>query len=135
MLKKYDRKHERINLFRVVGITFHGYRRHIYQVQDLSLTGMFIIGQLEYPLGTSCSITLAERCSGQVIIMKFKGKIARHNQKGLAVKFTEMALKQYELLQTVLLYGCSDPLAMGQEFAKGYPFEISEHQHKIACNF
>jgi hypothetical protein len=134
MLKKYGRVHERINLSRVVGVTFLGHQRHIYPIQDISLTGMFITGHREYPLGTSCSITLAERWSGQVFIMNFTGKIARHSQEGIAIQFTEMALKQYALLQTVLLYGCSNPLALGQAFANGYPFEISEHRNKTACN-
>jgi hypothetical protein len=136
MLQKNGRKHQRINLFRVAGITFHGRNhRHLYPIQDISLAGMFITGRLESSQGTSCSISLAERWSGEVFVMNFTGKVARHNQKGIGIQFTEMALKSYELLQTLLLYGSSDPLALCQEFAKGYPFEISEHQHKTACNF
>lgn len=135
MLKKHGRKHERIDLFSVAGITFAGHRRHIYQTQNISLTGMFITGQFEHPLGTSCSITLTERWSGQVFVMNFNGKVARHDQEGFAIQFTEMALKPYALLQTVLLYGSSNPLLLGEEFAKGYPFAISEYRPRTACSF
>jgi hypothetical protein len=135
VLKKHGRKHERINLFRAAGITFFGHRRHIYQTQNISLTGMFITGQFEHPLGTSCSITLAESWSGQVFVMNFNGKVVRHDQEGIAIQFTEMALKPYALLQTVLIYGSSNPLLLGQEFAKGYPFEISEISTKNCMSF
>lgn len=134
MLKKHGREHERINLSRVAGVTFPGHTRHIYPTQDISLTGMFITGQFEHPSGTPCTVTLAERWSGQVFVMDFTGKVARHGQNGIAIKFTEMALKPYALLQTVLLYGSSNPLSLCQEFAKGDPFEISEYRQRTVSN-
>lgn len=133
MFKKHGREHERINLSRMAGVTFPENQRHIFQTQDLSLTGMFITGQFEHPRGTPCSITLAECWAGQIFIMDFTGKIARHVQEGIAIQFTEMALKPYALLQTVLLYGSSNPMVLGQEFAKGYPFEILENRQRTAA--
>ncbi len=134
MSKKSGRKHERINLSRMAWVSFPGRQRHIYSTQDISLTGMFITGQFEYPLGALCAITLTERWSGQVFVMDFTGEVARRCQDGLAIKFTEMALKPYTLLQTVLLYGSHDPMLFGQEFAKGYPFKISEYRQRTASN-
>jgi hypothetical protein len=132
MIKTHGREHERINLSRVAGVTFPENRRLIFQTQDISLTGIFIAGQFERPLGTPCDITLAECWAGKIFIMDFTGKIARHGQEGIAIQFTEMALKPYALLQTILLYGSNNPMVLGQEFAKGYPFEISENRQKIA---
>lgn len=131
-MTKNGRNNQRISLSRVAGITFPGQRRHIYPTQDISLTGIFVSGPLRQPPGTPCTITLTERWSGKVFVMNFTGEVVRHNPDGMAIQFTEMALKQYALLQTVLLYGCSNPLSLGKEFAKGYPFQISEYQQKTA---
>ncbi len=131
MLKTYGRKNERINLSRVAGVSFFEDQRHNCPIHDISLTGMLITSRLKYPIGTSCSITLDEQWSGQMFTMSFTGKVARHSQDGIAIQFSEMALKPYALLQTVLLYGCNNPLVQDQEFTTAYPLPLSEHRKEM----
>lgn len=132
--KSHGRQHQRIELFRMAGITFLGHPRQIYQTRNISLTGISLTTQLDLPAGTPCSITLAERWSDQVFVMNFTGKVVRPTQDGLAIQFTEMALKPYSLLQTVLLYGSNNPLSLGQEFSQQCPFKISENSARSAGN-
>lgn len=59
--------------------------------------------------------------------MTFAGIVTRQGADGIAIEFAEMSQETYELLQTLLLYGCEDPLMLGEEFATGCPFAIAEY--------
>lgn len=119
------RKHTRVPFSRMVGINFNDYQRN-YPIEDLSLAGLFVAGQFNQQPGTPCTVTLTERWSEELFSMNFAGIVTRHEVDGIAIEFAEMTHEAYELLQTILLYSCEDPLEFGEEFANDCPFTIAE---------
>lgn len=125
-MKNSGRRYERIPLVRIVGINFDDYQRN-YPTEDISLAGMFITGQINQHVGTKCTISLTERWADEQFSMNLTGIIARNELNGIAIQFAEMSQETSDLLQTVLLYSCNDPMSLCEEFAKGCPFAISEY--------
>lgn len=125
-MKKSGRMHERIPLVRMVEITFPNHQCN-HPTEDISLAGMFIAGEFKEKPGTPCSITLKEKWSEHLFSMEFASTVTRQETDGIAIQFAEMSQKTSDLLQTVLLYSCDDPLSLGEEFANGCPFSIAEY--------
>lgn len=127
MGEKNLRMHDRIDLARTIAIRFADGFSAVCQTKDISLTGMFIKGNLRQLPGTPCSVTLSERWSTVNCQLNFRAKVARNGDCGIALQYTEMEGTTYNLLQTLLLYGCNDPLSFGEEFARGCPFVIADN--------
>ncbi len=125
-MKKSGRRYERIPLVRMVEINFHDHQRS-YPTEDISLAGMFIVCQIKQQAGAKCTITLTERWADEHFSMNLTGIVTRNELNGLAIQFAEMSQETSDLLQTVLLYSCNDPMSLCEEFAKGCPFAISEY--------
>lgn len=125
-MKKSGRRHERIRLVRMVEISFPNHQCN-HPTEDISLAGMFIAGKFKQNPGTPCSITLKEKWAEQLYRMEFASTVTRRESDGIAIQFAEMSQEASDLLQTVLLYSCDDPLSLGEEFANGPPFAIAEN--------
>lgn len=117
----------RIHLERLVGVSFAGARATLHRSQDLSLTGIFLLGADSPADSTPCTLTMRECWARHEVLLRLAGRVIRRDANGLVVVFTEMSRSSYELLQTLLLYQSNDPSAMGEEFVHPCPFAVKDH--------
>jgi hypothetical protein len=126
MPTKNDRNNDRLFISRMVGVTFKNRGSKLYPTKNISLSGMYIVGQFSHPVGSPCTVTLHEVWAGRQFVLNLSGKVTRVDKEGLAICHTEMGLKTFSLLQTLLLYESRNPTAMGEEFTKDCSFAIRE---------
>jgi hypothetical protein len=126
MPTKSDRNNNRIFISRMVGVTFKNRGSKICPTKDISLSGMFIVGQFNNKVGSLCTISLHEDWANRQFVLNLSGSVTRVEKKGIAVCYTEMDLNTFYLLQTLLLYESRNPTAMGEEFTKDCSFAIRD---------
>lgn len=122
-----ERKNVRVFLAKKVGISFANHPKNFYPTRNISLSGIFIDGKFWQNPGNTCAITLTERWSNREYVMTLAGKVARQDEEGIAIQFTEMHRETLSLLQTLLIYESVNPTSMGEEFAHGCTFAVSDH--------
>ena len=120
------RNNARIFLSRAVGITFNSNHKNIYPTRNISLSGMYVVGKFWQQQGNLCEISLAERWLDRQFVMTLSGRVTRQETDGIAIQFTEMDQETLSSLQTLLLYESKTPTLMGEEFAQGFSFAISD---------
>ncbi len=97
------RKFTRINFDRQVRLDFF---HDIYysKVNNISLTGMFIIGNLQEHNGNNCLIDLyqTEKSVNLNLSLRATAKVVRKDDKGIAIEFISMPYESYMFLQSAL---------------------------------
>lgn len=124
---KNGRKNSRVFLSKMAGITFNKQSSNYFPTRNISLSGIFVDGKFWQNPGNTCAITLTEQWLDREYVMTLTGKVARQEQGGIAIQFTEMDPETLSLLQTLLLYKSRNPLSMGEEFAQDCTFAVSGH--------
>jgi hypothetical protein len=127
-----DRNNNRIFISRMVGVTFKNSESKICPIRNISLSGIFIVGQFSNKVGSTCTITLHKDWANRQFVLDLCGSVTRVEKNGIAVSFTEMDLNTFYLLQTLLLYESNNPAAMGEEFTKDCSFAI--HDFRVRGN-
>ena len=108
----------------MVGVTFRNQPKCIYPTRDISLCGMFLVGCSGHRADSVCDITLNERWANRQFVLRLSGRIVRLERDGIAIRYTEMSLDTFSLLQTLLLYESRNPTAMGEEFTQECRYTI-----------
>lgn len=85
------------------------------RVQDVSMKGLFIEGQTDWPLGTECEIHLILEGGNPPVHIEVKGRVQRITEEGLALLFTEVGLEAYEHLHNLVMFNSDDPEKVEQE--------------------
>jgi hypothetical protein len=91
-----------------------------YPSKNLSLGGLFIVGDVTLPVGADCRLELHETGRRSSLILTFNGKILRRENEGVAVKFTDMAEDSFMFLQTMVLYSSDDPIGVAEHFLEEF---------------
>ena len=127
MNSKFDnrRKFHRINLDGQVGLDFMNDNYDNGQIKNLSLTGMFVIGNFQQQQAEDCLINYSHKTKHNEINLHASAKVVRNNDEGIAFKFISMKLDSYMSLVTTLIHEADDPSTILQELPKNYPFEIT----------
>lgn len=126
-----NRRHARIVLSHTVQLSFDDARVSQYWARDISLSGMYLVGGTEFYKSSPCLVTIANLPLAQKDPVTIKATLSRVDTMGFGIRFTKMDHRDFELLQTLLLYGCPDPLVMGEEFMRKCPYKIIEPSLQI----
>lgn len=131
MMGKNLRKHRRIRLRLEGRLIFKDQRSFSFSTKDISLTGMYIPSLCSHLNGVRAKIILIGNFAGTELPISLEGNVTRKDVNGIAIKFSRMTSRNYSLLQTVLLYGCTNPVTFGQEFTQECPVVIKDFEKAI----
>ena len=126
MPTKKRRNNNRIFISRMADVAFNNRQSNLYPTRNISLSGMFIVGRFSHETGSICAVTLNECWADRTFVLNFTGKVTRLERDGIAIRYTEMGLSTFSLLQTLLLYQSRNPTAMGEEFTRDCLFAIRD---------
>ena len=126
MVESKKRKFSRIHFDRHVKLDFSDGSFDACRINDLSLTGMFVIGFFKQNVGENCIVNLFQKGISSNLSLQASAKVARRNDEGIAIEFTSMSFDSYMFLQVTLLYEAEEPLSIGLELPDNCPFEISD---------
>ena len=119
------RKYQRIDFDGEVDLEFADHVYHCCQIKDLSLTGMFVQGDINQHPSGNCIVKIFHKEKNGDNCMIASGEVVWRNEEGIGLKFTDMTLENYTLLQTTLSKKAEQPAIILQEFPHNYPFEIN----------
>jgi hypothetical protein len=83
------------------------------EVDDCSLSGMFLTTASSAPVGSTCHVTI--RLGGSELVIEAEGEVARVAVHGVAVKFTSLTVDAHEHLRNLVLLNAPDPAAAEAE--------------------
>ncbi len=83
---------------------------------DVSMKGLFIKTDKRVPLGTKCDLVLFLDGATPPVEFHAKGKIQRHTDSGMGVRFSEIDLEAYDHLHDLVLMNSEDPGQVEKEF-------------------
>lgn len=91
------------------------------EVRDLSLTGVFVLGNHPLKAGQSCMVTIHlyegdESDNVNVTDLTMEGKVLRVHEDGTAIQFEFLDPDSYLHLRRVVLLNVDDPDQVAQEF-------------------
>lgn len=85
-------------------------------VKDLSLTGIFLIGTNDIPLGEDVSIIIRLAGNDSNLSVSLYGKITRCNESGLGIEFDAIDLDSFIHLKNIIIYNYGDSDKIMDEF-------------------
>lgn len=83
---------------------------------DISMKGLFLSCQEEWPIGTECEVHLLLEGQASPIDLFLKGRVQRITEEGMGILFTEVSLEAYEHLHNLILFNSHNPDKVDQEF-------------------
>jgi hypothetical protein len=125
-MKTDKRKYSRVNLTLLVKITFFDNPNKIFLGKDISLSGMFVATHLNIKNGMRCLVELDYNHPNEFINREILSKVVRRSDGGFGVQFLRMDYETHMMLQTRLLYSCSDPSILCEEFSGNSPVMIMD---------
>ena len=120
------RRFSRIDLAQEASIKFQGQNYDHCLIRDLSLTGMFVLGNFSQHVGEKCLIKYSQTTATSHFYFKAAAMVVRSDAEGIGIEFTSMPLNSYMLLETTLLYESQDPVSIGLQLPESCPFKIIE---------
>lgn len=95
------------------------------QVKNLSLSGMYVAGNIKYKQGENCLISFVRDGNPQKVYLQASGKIIWGNDKGFGLQFTSMNADHYQVLVTVLINNAEMPATILSQIPQKSPYEKS----------
>jgi hypothetical protein len=89
------------------------------QTRDISLKGLYCYSDTKFSTGTPCELELHLESTNSKLVLFFKGRVVRTDEKGMGIRFEEMDLDSFLLLKDILNYNTGDPEQIDQELT-GY---------------
>ncbi|MCH7499070.1 MAG: PilZ domain-containing protein [Nitrospinae bacterium] len=84
--------------------------------QDISMKGLFVKGEADWPVGTECEIHLLLEGQDPPVDLSVKGRVQRVTEDGMGLLFTEVGLEAYEHLHNLVMLNTHEPDEVEQEF-------------------
>lgn len=83
---------------------------HLFRgaVENLSMTGMFLVTNERLPVGESVDITIVLTGTSPEIVVDFNGKVSRIVENGLGFVFEKIDLDSYMHLKNIVAYNIDD---------------------------
>lgn len=94
---------------------FAGERTVVGATRDVSMNGLYLIGERAFAAGERCSIRLYLGGRDTGACVSARGRIARVDAGGTAVTFDEVDLEGYQHLKQLVLLNASDPDQTAEE--------------------
>ncbi len=83
---------------------------------DVSMKGLFVKCDSDWPVGTECEIHLTLEGQDSPVDLAVKGRVQRVTESGMGLLFTEVSLEAYEHLHNLIMLNTHDPDKVEQEF-------------------
>ena len=119
------RKFHRINFDGQVSLDFIDEIYDRCQIKNLSLTGMFVIGNFQQQQAENCSVNILHKTKSKKTKLRASAKVVWGDDEGIAFKFTSMTFENYMLLVSTLINNAEQPAIILREFPKSCPYKIA----------
>ena len=116
------RKFTRIRLDQQVKLDFID-DSYYSKVQNLSMAGMFIVGDFQEHEGKYCLVDLYQTEISTDLSLRASARVVRKDAKGLAIEFVSMPSDSYKFLQSRL------------PRSEDYPFKITDDSPETGIQF
>ena len=121
MKERPKRKYTRVPYSGKVDLSFE-YKEYMgCEVENLCLSGMLVRSCHDQEVGQRCEVTIHGAGMTNNRLLQLCGEIVRKDQYGVAILFTEMNLRSYTNLQTLILDHADDPFKIAEEFVDELP--------------
>ena len=120
------REYIRLNYDRHVNLEFISDSYDRCQINNLSLSGMFIKGDYTQLMGKCCRVNLVQKGLSTDLSLLAQAKVVRKNADGIAIEFTSMPLDSYMFLNILLLSEADNSLISDKLLAENCPFEVTD---------
>ncbi|GAB4341490.1 MAG: hypothetical protein Kow0089_15930 [Desulfobulbaceae bacterium] len=121
-----ERRNTRLHCDRRVEMEFIGEGYENCRVRDISLSGMYVLGDFSDQPGRACHLRLIPGKTSPGPGMLAEAKLVRRDAKGAAVAFRSMDFESYMSLQTFLFEAADDPSLVDRLLDESCPFEITD---------
>jgi Tfp pilus assembly protein PilZ len=113
---KDQREFSRVDLKLLAKVKAKGEETVFTGMHNVSMKGLFVMGQTDWSIGTECEIHLILDGQNPPVDIKVKGRVQRITKEGIALVFTEVSLEAYEHLHNLVLLNTDDTEKVEQEF-------------------
>lgn len=114
-MSKERRKNTRVPFQTTADVVFNDTRYTQCATENLSVTGVAVLGITGHKLGETCDLSLALSGSTSHLRLAMKGKIVRVDADSIALHFIEIDLDSFYHLKNIIYYNSSDPDTIEQE--------------------
>lgn len=104
MPEREKRRYLRIHFERQAQLDFFTEVYDRCQVQNISLSGMFIQGEFPHELDDQCYVNLTQTSKNTYLTLQALAKVTRHDEEGIGLKFISMSFESLLSLEMILLY-------------------------------
>lgn len=95
-------------------------------VENLSMTGMFLVTSERLPLGEAVEITIVLTGSSPEITVSFNGKTSRIVENGMGFVFEKIDLDSYMHLKNIVAYNIDDAEKVMEEICHSIDEKLAE---------
>ncbi len=110
------REFSRVNIKLHAKIMAKGKEIMSQDTHDVSMKGLFVNCDSDWPVGTECEIHLTLEGQDPPVDLEVKGRVQRVTESGMGLLFTEVSLEAYEHLHNLVMLNTHDPDKVEQEF-------------------
>jgi len=95
-------------------------------VENLSMTGMFLVTSERLPVGEAVEITIVLTGSSPEIAVSFNGKTSRIVENGMGFVFEKIDLDSYMHLKNIVAYNIDDAEKVMEEICHSIDEKLAE---------
>lgn len=129
MAEQEKRRFFRIHFKRQVQLDFSAKTYDDCEIKDISLGGMFVLGNFQQNVNDQCYVFLAQTSDTAHLKLKILAKIVRRHDTGIALEFISMSYESKMLLELILLYEPREEASgVEPELPSDMPFAIVEEE-------
>jgi len=121
-----ERKFTRIHFDNDVNLEFVSENYEHCRIKDVSLGGLFAMGDFPQQVGRWCNIDIVRKGKLADLHLQALAKIVRKNSEGIGVEFSSMPFDTYIFLQASLLNKGFTPAMNGKIMEEECPFEVTD---------
>lgn len=120
MTKKERRRNTRVSFEASVDLSFDDKSYKNCEIRNLSINGVFVLGDFNRNISDKCKITLHLSGATTKVSLRMKGNIARAEKKGIGIHFYEMDLDSFHHLKNIVYYNTANPDDVQDEFLDNF---------------
>ena len=114
-MERERRKNTRVPFQTTADVVFSDASYSQCATENLSVTGVSVLGITGHEIGETCDLSLALSGSTCHLRLTMKGKIVRVDSDRVALSFTEIDLDSFYHLKNIIYYNANDPDTIEQE--------------------
>ncbi|MCK9262502.1 MAG: PilZ domain-containing protein [Deltaproteobacteria bacterium] len=127
-----QRRYKRIHFERQVQMDFFTEMYNECQIKNISLSGMFVVGEFPHNVDDQCYVRLTQKGRNVHLTLEALAKVVRQEDEGIALHFTAMSFESLLSLEMILLHQAREGSAEnGLKLPENLPFEINEETSRF----